>query len=159
MSDESLEATSGTVATPPVAPPGPLAPSTPQIALRPGQLPVGWQIMVATAWTVAFFAFAAVWKTSEEIGIATWWIGPRGDPRPVFVRIMPFALALLVALTAVYNLRRSAVVSAVASIAVAGIAANDISRSGGLAAIEFAIAAALLLVSVGAQAGSVRRHR
>lgn len=115
--------------------------------------------MVSAAWTIAFFAFAAVWKTSDEIGIATWWIGPRGDPRPVFVRVIPFALALLVALSAVYNLRRSAVISTVASIAVAGIAANDISRSGGLAAIEFAIAASLLLVSVGALAGSVRRLR
>jgi hypothetical protein len=126
------------------------------VPLRPGQLTLAWQIMLAASWSAAFFAFAAVWKTSEEIGIGTWWLGPRAQPQPLWVRIMPFVIALLLGLLAVYNLRRVAVMSICASALIAIIAAFDTSRSGGLAAIEFAIAGSMLLISVGALAASTR---
>lgn len=124
--------------------------------LRAGQFTVGWQIMLAAAWTAAFFAFAAVWKTSEEIGIGTWWLGPRAQPQPIFVRVAPFALTLAVGMLAVYNVRRTAWLSAIASVAIAGCAAFDMTLSGGLAAIEFAIAGSMLLVSIGAVIGALR---
>ena len=124
--------------------------------LRVGQLSAGWQIMLAAAWAAAFFAFAAVWKTSEEIGIGTWWLGARAQPQPTLVRFAPFLLTLFIGTLAVYNVRRTALISAVAAISVAVIAAFDMSRSGGLAATEFAIAASMLLVSVGAIIGSMR---
>lgn len=126
--------------------------------LRPGQLTVGWQIMLAACWTAAFFAFAAVWKTSQEIGIGTWWLGARSQPQPIAIRIVPFALTLAVGMVALYNIRRTAWVSAGASIAIAVGAAFDMSRSGGLAAIEFAIAGSMLLVSIGAALGAIRRN-
>ena len=125
--------------------------------LRPGQLTVAWQIMLSAAWTAAFFACASVWKTSAEIGIGTWWIGPRAQPQHVLVRILPFAVTMLLGLLAVYNVRRVAVASIAASLLLAGGAVFDMSRSGGLAAIEFAIAGSMLLVSVGALAASTRR--
>ncbi len=126
--------------------------------LRPGQLTVGWQIMVAASWTAAFFAFAAVWKTSQEIGIGTWWLGARAQPQPTVLRIAPFVLAIAVGMAAVYNIRRTAWISAAASIALAIGAAFDMSRSGGLAAIEFAIAGSMLLVSIGAALGAIRTN-
>ncbi len=125
--------------------------------LRPGQLTVAWQIMLAACWSAAFFAFAAVWKTSEEIGIGTWWLGPRAQPQPLLIRILPFALTMLLGLFAVYNVRRIAEASVAASALVAVIATFDMSRSGGLAAIEFAIAGSMLLASVGAVIASTRR--
>ena len=114
-------------------------------------------INVGRTWTVAFFAFAAVWKTSQEIGIGTWWLGPRAQPQPTIVRIAPFALALSVAMLALANIPRVAWISAMASIAIAIGAAFDMSRSGGLAAIEFAIAGSMMLVSLGAMLGALRQ--
>ena len=134
----------------------PVRPAAVLPPLRPGQLTVGWQVFLAGAWSAAFFAFAAVWKTSEEIGIGTWWLGPRAQPQPTFVRILPFAVTLLLGLLAVYNLRRVAMVSIAASFLLAGMAVFDMSRSGGLAAIEFAIAGSMLLVSIGAFVASAR---
>lgn len=128
--------------------------STP--SLRPGQLAISWQFMVGVTWLLAFFAFAATWKASEEIGIGTWWLGARAQPRPLLVRLIPFALTVLVMMFAVYNVRRVALVSLVGSVAVAIIAVFDISRSGGLAAIEFAVAGATALVSVAAFSGTYR---
>jgi len=113
--------------------------------------------MVAASWTAAFFAFAAVWKTSQEIGIGTWWLGARAQPQPTLVRIAPFALAVAVAMLALANVPRTAWISALASIAIAVGAAFDMSRSGGLAAIEFAIAGSMMLVSLGAMLGAFRK--
>lgn len=118
-----------------------------------GQLSVGWQLMVGAAWVAAFFAYASVWKTSEEIGIGTWWLGPRAEPQPTVIRLIPFSVCVVVVIAAMYNPRRLWMASTFASLCVAAIAAPDISRSGGLAAIEFAIAAAVLLVSVASLTG------
>ncbi len=123
---------------------------------RPGQLTTAWQIMVAATWAAVFFAFAATWKVSEEIGIGTWWLGPRALPQPLVVSLIPFGLALAMAFAAIYNVARVASISLVGSVGVALIAVFDISRSGGLAAIEFAIAAAAALVSLGARSGTYR---
>lgn len=113
--------------------------------------------MLAASWSAAFFAFAAVWKTSEEIGIGTWWLGPRAEPQPMVVRIIPFAITMLLGLLAIYNARRVALASIAGSLLIAGIAVFDMSLSGGLAAIEFAIAGFMLLISLGALAASARR--
>lgn len=123
-----------------------------------GRLSFGWQLMIGATWVAAFFAFASVWKASEEIGIGTWWLGPRAQPQPTLVRLIPFSVCIVVVVAAMYNPRRLWLVSAFASIGLAAIAAADVSRSGGLAAIEFAIAAAVLLVSLASVTG-VRRGR
>jgi hypothetical protein len=121
-----------------------------------GQLNTTWQITLAVAWTAAFFAFCAVWKASSELGIGTWWLGARAQPRPILVKLMPFVWIIGIGMLAVYNVRRVALLSCLGSFGLAVIAVFDMSRSGGLAAIEFAIAAAMLLVSVGALSGTYR---
>ncbi|WP_394935972.1 hypothetical protein [uncultured Ilumatobacter sp.] len=125
--------------------------------LRPGQVTVAWQIMLAVCWGAAFFAFLAVWKTSEEIGIGTWWLGPRAQPQPILVRVLPFAITLSLGFLAISNTRRVALASIAGSLTIAGIAVFDMTRSGGLAAVEFAIAGSMLLVSCGALLASARR--
>ena len=123
---------------------------------RIGQLTVAWQIMAVVAWAAAFVAFAGVWKASEEIGIATWWLGPRADPQPMVVRVLPFVLCIFVALWAIYNRRGFPWVSLAGTAAIAVLAAVDLSRSVGLALAEFAIAGALLLVSLATFGGRYR---
>jgi hypothetical protein len=124
---------------------------------RVGDLTTGWRIMMIAAWTGVFLAFAGVWKASIEIGIRTWWIGPRSDPRPVFVQVIPFVLAIGVALAATYNVRRLPWIGVAGALAVGLVAVFDISRSGGLALVEGTIGAAALLVALASFGGRYRR--
>ena len=47
-----------------------------------GQLTNGWRFVTGLAWALVIVAYAAVWKTSAELGLNTWWLGPFGDPQP-----------------------------------------------------------------------------
>jgi hypothetical protein len=132
------------------------------VAVRPpraGELSTPWRVVMVVTWVAVFVAFMAVWKASEEIGIATWWLGPRSNPQPMPVRLVPFVLAVVFAVLASYNVRRFPWVSLGGSIVLAAIAAADLTRSTGLALIEFAIAAAVALISLAATTGMYRRAR
>ena len=109
--------------------------------------------MVVTTWVGVFIAYLAVWKASEEIGIATWWLGPRSSPQPLAIRLIPFVVTALFGILASYNVPRMPVIGLVGSIVLAAIAVPDLSRSTGLALIEFAIAGAVLLVSTASFTG------
>jgi hypothetical protein len=110
-------------------------------------------VLVVT-WVGAFLAYMGVWKASEEIGIGTWWLGPRSTPQPLVVRLLPFAVTGVFAILAGYNVRRMPWISLVGAAALAGFAAADLSRSTGLALVEFAIAGAVALVSLAASTGT-----
>ncbi len=138
---------------PPAPPPTIESPPAP---LRDGQLTAAWRITVTVAWVGAFLAYLGVWKASEEIGIATWWLGPRSNPQPIWIRLVPFAIIAVVGILASYNVGRLPWIGLGGSIALAVIAAGDFSRSGGLATIEFAIAGAVALVSLGSFSGVCR---
>ncbi|TFH19999.1 MAG: hypothetical protein E4H05_03335 [Acidimicrobiales bacterium] len=111
---------------------------------------------VIVTWVGALLAYLAVWKASEEIGIATWWLGPRSNPEPIYIRLIPFAVVAVYVILAGYNVRRLPWMSLGGSVLLALIAIPDLSRSGGLAAIEFAIAGAVALVSLGSFSGVYR---
>lgn len=113
--------------------------------------------MVAVAWSAAFFALAGVWKASEEVGIATWWLGPRADPQPVVIKILPFIVIVAIALCAVYNVRFVSWLSLAGAAGLGVMAAVDLSYMTGLAIAEFAIAASLGLVSLASFGGRYRR--
>ena len=98
----------------------------------------------------------AVWKASEEIGIGTWWLGPRSSPQPLIVTLVPFIVTALFGVLASYNLRRLPAIGAIGALALAAIAMPDLSRSAGLATVEFAIAGAVLIVSLAAFTGTYR---
>lgn len=112
---------------------------------------------MVTTWVGVFIAYMAVWKASEEIGIATWWLGPRSSPQPLVVRLVPFLVAAVFGILASYNVRRLPVIGLVGAAALAGIAVPDLSRSTGLATVEFAIAGAVLLVSAASFTGTYQR--
>ena len=123
---------------------------------RPGQLTAAWRVIVATTWVGVFVAYMAVWKASDELGIATWWLGPRSGPQPLVVRLIPFFVATTFVILASYNVRRMPVFGLIGAVILAAIAVPDLSRSTGLAIIEFAIAAAALLVSAASFTGTYR---
>lgn len=137
----------------------PVPPPPPGFAVhrpRPGELTAGWRTMTIVTWAAVFFAFAGVWKASVEIGLHTWWIGPRSDPQPVAVRLIPFAVAALVALAASYNVRRLPWIGIAGALGIAVIAAFDVVTSARLAAVEFAVAGAALAVSLTSLTGQYR---
>ncbi|HSP28026.1 MAG TPA: hypothetical protein VLN74_05705 [Ilumatobacteraceae bacterium] len=149
-------------ALPPPGPTGPpvewIEPPQPMITgghpPRPGQLTTAWRAMVVTTWVGVFVAYLAVWKASEEIGIATWWLGPRSSPQPLAIRLIPFIVTAVFGILASYNVPRMPAIGVVGSFVLAAIAVPDLSRSTGLALIEFAIAGAVLLVSAASFTGA-----
>jgi hypothetical protein len=136
--------------------PSPDEPPSPGRTPRPGELTPAWRIAVVITWVGALLAYLAVWKASEEVGIATWWLGPRSHPEPMYIRLLPFAIVAVFGILASYNTRRLPWISLAGSGALALIAVPDLSRSGGLAAIEFTIAGAVALVSLGSLTGMYR---
>jgi hypothetical protein len=113
--------------------------------------------MMVAAWVGVFTAYLAVWKASEEIGIATWWLGPRSDPQPIAVRLVPFVVTAAFGILASYNVPRMPMIALAGSVALATIAVPDLSRSTGLAVIEFTIAGAMALMSAASFTGMYRR--
>jgi len=126
------------------------------VTARPGDLTMSWRVVLCLAWIGGFFAFAAVWQASVQIGIGTWWIGPRALPAPPYIRLLPFALTLVMALCVIYNTPRIVRTSFVGTLLVAAIAIPDFSRSVSMAIAELVVAGLLLLVTVGAVSGRYR---
>ncbi len=112
--------------------------------------------MLTLAWMAAFFAYAGVWQASVQIGIGTWWVGPRAQPTFILVRLIPFVLALVVGLLIIYNVRRLVLCSAAGVAAAALISVPDFSRSVGLGFAEAAIAGLLGVVTLASLAGRYR---
>jgi len=103
-----------------------------------------------------FFAYAAVWQASVQIGIGTWWVGPRADPSPAYVRIIPFALVLAMTLLVIYNTPKLPQTSVIGAALAGLIALPDLSRSVGLGVAELVIAALFLLASLTSFTGRYR---
>ncbi len=115
--------------------------------------------MVVAAWVGVFVAYMAVWKASEELGLATWWLGPRSSPQPVLIRLAPFIVTAVFGILASYNVPRMPAIGLLGAAVLAAIAAPDLSRSTGLAIVEFAIAAAVAVVSAAAFTGMYPKPR
>ena len=107
-------------------------------------------------WVMVFFAYAAVWKASDEIGIGTWWLGSRSQPTPIPVRLIPFALAFAVALLATYNVRRLPWIGTSAAVLLAVMAVFDFACSIGLAIVQLGVASGALLTALGSLSGTYR---
>ncbi len=107
-----------------------------------GQLTNGWRVVTAVVWALVIVAYVAVWKTSRELGLNTWWLGPFGDPQPAYVTMLPFVAPLVMVLLAVNNSRWLPWVGLGAAAMLAVVAAFDIAKVPRLAVVELAIAAA-----------------
>ncbi|MEP1125596.1 MAG: hypothetical protein ABJH68_17070 [Ilumatobacter sp.] len=138
----------------PPARPTPPERTTP--APRPGDLTTPWRVMLGLSWLTAFFAYAGVWQASVQIGISTWWVGPRAQPTNVAVKLIPFYVTLVVALLVVYNIRWIVRWSAAGVAASALIAVPDFSRSVGLGIAESLIAGLLGVVTLASLTGRYR---
>lgn len=107
-------------------------------------------------WMFAFFAYAAVWQASVQLGIATWWVGPRSAPTPVLIRMIPFFVTIVGGMMAVYNVRRLSHVSIGIAAITALVALPDFSRSVGLAVVELMISGSLIVISAASLTGRYR---
>jgi hypothetical protein len=125
-------------------------------APRPGQLTPGWRIATGVTWGLVFVAFTAVWKVSRELGLSTWWLGPVGEPQPIYVLLLPFVAPALMVLATLNNGRRLPWAGLVASAITAAIGIGDLSRVTRLGIVEIAIGAAAAAVSLASLSGLYR---
>jgi hypothetical protein len=148
---------------PPPSPPSPPATSDPATAAvrrrsapRPCQLTPGWRIATGVTWGLVFVAFTAVWKVSRELGLSTWWLGPVGEPAPIFVLLLPFVAPALMVLATLSNSRRLPWAGLAASALTAAIGIGDLNRVTRLGIVEIAIGAAAAVVSLASFSGLYR---
>lgn len=123
---------------------------------RAGELSVGWRVVSGCLWLAVIGAFAAIWNTSERLGLSTWWLGPRGEPMPVFVRLLPFVAPTAMVLAVSYNARWIWRWGVLASLVTAGIALGDIGGFSNLAGLELLVALVALGVSLASITGTYR---
>jgi hypothetical protein len=121
-----------------------------------GQLTNGWRFVTGLTWALVIVAYVAVWKTSRELGLSTWWLGPFGDPQTPFVTMLPFIPPLVMVLLAVNNSRWLPRAGLGAAAVLAVIAVLDLGKVPRLALVELAIAGAGALISVASTAGRYR---
>ncbi len=124
--------------------------------MRPGQLTPGWRLTVVATWVLATLGWMAAWKSSRELGLSTWWLGPSSDPQPFFLMLLPFVPPVTMIVLAVQNSRHLAWWGLAASAVGAAIAVGDLGRVVRLGIVELAIAAATAAVSVASLSGRYR---
>lgn len=107
-------------------------------------------------WVGVVLSLAAVWNASVQLGLSTWWLGPRGDPQPRVVQLSPFVAPLLMVLATINNARWLGLHGLAASAVLVAVGIGDIGRVGSIAATELAIAGAAAAVSVASFTGTYR---
>ena len=132
------------VAPPPARPP------------RPGELTLSWLVAFTVAWIGVAVGFAAVWNTSRQLGLSTWWLGPPAQQRPFFVVMLPFVAPVLMVLAAVNRRRHLPVMGLAAAAVTAAVGVADLGRVRGLGVVELCLAGAGAAVSVAAFGGRYR---
>lgn len=123
---------------------------------RAGELTLPWRIGTALTWVAVVLSFAAVWNVSAQLGLSTWWLGPRGEPQPRVIQLSPFVAPMLMVLATINNVRWLAWFGLAASGILAAVAVGDLGRVGSIAATELAIAGAAALFSVASLTGTYR---
>jgi hypothetical protein len=115
-----------------------------------------WRFVTGLTWALVIVAYAAVWKTSRELGLSTWWLGPFGDPQPAFVTMLPFVPPLVMVLLAVNNSKWLPWAGLGAAAVLGVVAAFDFAKVPRLAVVELAIAAAGASIAVAGFGGRYR---
>lgn len=123
---------------------------------RPGQLTVTWSRFLLITWLFVIASFIAIWVSSRNTGLSTWWLGPETAPRFLLINLLPFIAASAVCLTCQLALRGLPWFGIGGALLLAAIAAGDISRVPGYAVAEFTVAGGALLASVACFAGVLR---
>jgi hypothetical protein len=123
---------------------------------RPGDLSLGWRAVTAGTWIGVVVGLAAVWNTSVQLGLSTWWLGARADPQPRVVQFAPFIAPVLMLLATVNQIRWLGWFGLAAAAVLGGVAVGDVGRVTSLAVVEFTIAGAAALVSIASLTGTYR---
>jgi hypothetical protein len=107
-------------------------------------------------WIGVAMAIGSIWKTSEQLGMSTWWLGPRGEPRPVVVQILPFLPAVVMLLLVVNHVRHLAWWGLLASALTIAVGVVDLGYKVELGLLEIAIGVASALASLASFVGAYR---
>ena len=147
---------------PPPAPDAAGAPVEPASAVlfvrapRAGELTPRWRLVQGVTWICVAVAIGSIWKTTDQLGMSTWWLGPRGEPRPAAVQVLPFAPALVMILMAINHVRHLAWWSLGASALMVAVGVVDLGYKPAIGVLEIAVGAAATLVSLASFVGSYR---
>lgn len=123
---------------------------------RAGELTSGWRAVTAITWMLVVVGLGCVWKTSDQLGLSTWWIGPRGEPHSIVVQLLPFVPPVLMVLAAINHIRYLPWFGLAASALVVTTGLFDVVRFTGLGVLEIAIGVAAAIVSLVSLAGMYR---
>jgi len=113
---------------------------------------------MAVTWVCVVAAIVAVWRVSDQLGLATWWIGPRGEPNPRLVQVLPFVPAVVMVLTSINRVRHASWWGLLAAAAIVAVGAGDLGRVFRLGLIEISIGVAAAAVSLASFSGTYRRR-
>lgn len=122
-----------------------------------GQLSPGWRVVTAVVWGLVFVCLIAVWKTSRELGINTWWLGPIGEPAAWPVSMLPFLAPITMILLSINNAKWIPWFGLGAAAACAIVGLLDVGRAPGLAVVELVVAGAGALAAVAGLSGRYQR--
>jgi hypothetical protein len=149
----------GLPTTPPVDA-APVTPAAPFVLLedepKPGHLTLPWRIVTFALWTGVILALASVWNASVQLGLSTWWLGPRGAPQPRLVQLSPFLAPILMLLATINHVRWLGRTGVVAAVVLAAFAVPDLGGFSSIAGLELAIAVTAGLVSAASLTGTYR---
>ncbi|HUF97838.1 MAG TPA: hypothetical protein VMM60_06880 [Ilumatobacter sp.] len=123
---------------------------------RAGELSTAWRFGSIALWVGVVLAWSAIWNASVQLGLSTWWLGPRGEPTPAVVRLLPFVAPAAMLLAIINNVRWAAYGGVVAAAALAAIAIGDLGRVQNIGRIELAVAITAGVASLASLAGTYR---
>lgn len=123
---------------------------------QPGHLSLNWRIIVFTTWVAVILALASVWNASVQLGLSTWWLGPRGEPQPRLVQLSPFLAPILMLLATINHVKWLGRIGIVAAAVLVGFAVPDLDGFTSIASLELGIAVAAGAVSAASFTGTYR---
>jgi hypothetical protein len=123
---------------------------------RAGELTGGWRLVTGVTWMLVVVGLGCVWKTSDQLGLSTWWLGPRGEPHSIVIQLLPFVPGVLRVLAAINHLRYLPWYGLAASGLIMLTGVFDVVRFTGLGLLEIAIGIAAAVVSLVSLAGMYR---
>jgi hypothetical protein len=124
---------------------------------RAGELSPGWRLGTALTWIAVVLALAAVWNASVQLGLSTWWLGPRARPQPLGIRLSPFAAPVLMLLGTINQVRWLAWFGLGASAVIIGVGIGDLGHVASIAVTEILVGVASGAISLASLTGTYRR--
>lgn len=113
--------------------------------------------LTACLWGFVFLALTGVWKASQELGLATWWLGPFSEPNSPVLRLLPFYAPTAMVIASVSNLRWLPWAGLGASAVTMVIGAVDLGEVRRLGLVELAVGAAAAAFSLASFAAMYRK--